>query len=145
MRTFLALAAHLSWPVYQFDVKSAFLNGDLHEEVFVAQLEGFLVKGHEEKMYKLRKALYGLKQAPRAWYSKINYYFLQNEFKRSNNEPTLYLKKEGEHNILMVCLYVDDIIYMGSSNSLVTEFKKCMMNKFEMLDLGLLHYFLGLE
>ena len=78
-------------------------------------------------------------------YRKIDYYFLQNGFKMRNNEPTLYLKKEGEHNILMVCLYVDDIIYMGSSNSLVTEFKNCMMNKFEMSDLGLLHYFLGLE
>ncbi|KAJ8499382.1 hypothetical protein OPV22_009934 [Ensete ventricosum] len=66
VRTFLALAAYLSWSVYQFDVKSAFLNGDLQEEVFVTQPEGFLVKGHEEKVYKLKKALYGLKQAPRA-------------------------------------------------------------------------------
>ena len=74
VRTLLALAAQLSWPVYQFDIKSAFLNGDLEEEVYVAQPEGFVVSGQESKVYRLKKALYGLKQAPRAWYSKINSY-----------------------------------------------------------------------
>ena len=70
VRMFLALAAHLKWPIYQLDVKSAFLNGDLEEEVYVVQPEGFVVEGMEDKVYRLKKALYGLKQAPRAWYSK---------------------------------------------------------------------------
>ena len=74
--------------MYQFDVKSAFLNGELQEEVYVTQPEGFIVEGKEQKVYRLRKALYGLKQAPRAWYSKIDIYFLQNGFERSENEPT---------------------------------------------------------
>ena len=96
-------------------------------------------------MYKLTKALYGLKQAHRAWYSKIDRYFQQNGFKRSANEPTLYVKKGGKNDFIIVCLYVDDIIYTSSSNSLVAEFKSHMKNKFEMTDLGLLHFFLGLE
>jgi len=81
VRILLSLAAKLSWPVYQFDVKSAFLNGDLEEEVYVSQPEGFGVSGNESKVYKLKKALYGLKQAPRAWYNKIDSYFLRNRLK----------------------------------------------------------------
>lgn len=145
VRTFLALAAQLNWPVYQFDVKSAFLNGDLEEEVYVSQPEGFVANGNEDKVYRLKKALYGLKQAPRAWYFKIDSYFQESGFKRSENEPTLYLKKTGKDEFLVVCLYVDDMIYMGSNELIIAEFKTCMMKKFEMTDLGLLHYFLGLE
>lgn len=121
VRTFLALAAQLKWPVYQFDVKSAFLNGDLEEEVYVLQPEGFAIVGKENQVYRLRKALYGLKQAPRAWYGKIDSYFLQNGFEMSKNEPTLYAKRQGKDSFF-VCLYVDDMIYMGSSFSLVDDF-----------------------
>jgi len=145
VRIFLALAAQFKWPVFQFDVKSAFLNGELNEEVFVMQPEGFVISGEENKVYKLKKALYGLKQAPRAWYKKIDDFFAESGFERSANEPTLYFKRQGESDFLVVCLYVDDIIYMGSSESLILEFKSCMMKTFEMTDLGLLHYFLGLE
>ena len=74
-------------PIYQFDVKSTFLNGELQEEVYVEQPEGFVKNDSKEKVYKLTKALYGLKQAPRAWYSKIDGYFHQNGFKMSENEP----------------------------------------------------------
>lgn len=96
-------------------------------------------------MYRLRKALYGLKQVPRAWYSKIDSFFLESKFTRSDNEPTLYKKQQGNGDFLLVCLYVDDMIYMGSSQSLVDDFKSSMMKIFEMTDLGLLRYFLGLE
>lgn len=145
IRIVLALAVQLKWKVYQFDVKSAFLNGDLEEEVYVTQPDGYVEKGKENKVYKLKKALYGLKQAPRAWYSKIDSHFRENGFERSKNEPTLYVKKYEKNDLLMVCLYVDDMIYMGSSHSLVCDFKSSMMKKFEMTDLGVLHYFLGLE
>lgn len=126
MRTFLALAAHLHWHVYQFDVKSALLNGELEKDVYVTQPEGFVASGKEEKVYRLRKALYGLKQVPRAWYIKIDSYFLENGFERRKNEPTLYVKKKNKFDFLLVCLYVDDMIYMGSSESLVAEFKSSM-------------------
>ena len=90
VQLFLALAAQLKWKVYQFDVKSTFLNGELKEEVYVSQPEGFEINGKQEKVYRLRKALYGLKQAPRAWYSKIDAYFQLNGFMRTANEPTLF-------------------------------------------------------
>lgn len=144
VRTLLALAAKQGWLVYQFDVKSAFLNGELEEEVYVNQPEGFVVCGKEEHVYKLRKALYGLKQAPRAWYSRIDAYFLSNGFERSKNEPTLYMKNQGKSS-LFVCLYVDDMIYMSSSTSLLEDFRSNMKKEFEMTDLGLLHFFLGIE
>lgn len=96
-------------------------------------------------VYKLQKALYRLRQAPRAWYSKINQHFLSLGFERSTNEPTLYKKLQGSSHILILCIYVDDIIYMSSSYDMAMEFKNIMMKTFEMSDLGLLKYFLGLE
>lgn len=94
IRTVLALATQNELPVYQLDFKSAFLNGELEEEVYVEQLQGYIVKGKEDKVYWLRKALYGLKQAPQAWNSNIDKYFCQNGFQRSQSEPSLYIKKE---------------------------------------------------
>ena len=144
IRTVLALAAQYKWLVYQFDVKSAFLNGELKEDVYVHQPQGYEEARNEHKVYKLKKALYGLKQAPRAWYSRIDTYFLKKGFNRSENEHTLYIKSNG-NDIIIVCLYVDDLIYTSSSDLLVEEFRQAMMTEFEMTDLGLLHYFLGIE
>ena len=93
VRVFRVVAAQLGWPIYQFDVKSAFLNDELEEEVYVTQPEGFVIKGEANEVYRLRKALYGLKQVSRAWYNKIDSYFRENGFKRSNNEATLYVKQ----------------------------------------------------
>ena len=105
------------------DVKYAFLNGILEEEVYVDQPPGYTVKGHEDKVYKMEKAFYGLKQAPRAWYSRIDSYLINNGFNRSNNEPTLYVKTE-QGKILMVCLYVDDMICTG--NLMLEDFRTVM-------------------
>ncbi|KAM1099314.1 hypothetical protein TB2_005809 [Malus domestica] len=143
IRTLIALAAQKSWKLYQLDVKSAFLNGVLQEEVYVEQPEGFAVKDKEDKVYKLHKALYGLKQAPRAWYGEIDSYFSQCGFKKSLSEPTLYIKVRGE-DILFVSIYVDDIVYTGSCKPMLEEFKEDMKMKYEMTDLGLLHHFLGM-
>ncbi|GKV09408.1 hypothetical protein SLEP1_g20916 [Rubroshorea leprosula] len=144
VRLVIALAAQMKWKIFQFDVKSTFLNGWLEEDVYVEQPEGFIVQGKEEKVYKLKKALYRLKQAPRAWYGRLDSYLHDNDFHRNENEPTLYVKMKGG-DILIICVYVDDIIYTGSSNILIEEFKKNMSAEFDMSDLGLLHYFLGLQ
>lgn len=144
IRTILAVAAQSSWEVYQLDVKSAFLHGELKEDVYVTQPEGFLVKGEEEKVYKLKKALYGLKQAPRAWYSRIEAYFLKEDFERCPSEHTLFTKsKEGK--FIIVSLYVDDLIFTGNDKRFCDEFKNSMMLEFEMTDLGKMKYFLGVE
>ena len=102
---FLVVAAQLGWLVYQFDVKSAFLNGELEEEVYVAQPEGLIIEGGEDKVCRLRKALYDLKQTLRAWYSKIDSYFRENGFEESNDEPTLYVEQRGNsHFWWRVCM-----------------------------------------
>lgn len=100
IRTLIALAAQERWKIFQLDVQSAFLNGELEEDIYVEQPYGFTVEGKEEKVCKLKKALYGLKQAPRAWYSKIDSYLIEQGFERRKNEHTLYIKKQGK----MICL-----------------------------------------
>ena len=144
IRTLIALAAQKKWKIFQLDVKSAFLNGKLEEEIYVEQPQGFLVEGGENKVYRLLKALYGLKQSPRAWYKEIDKYFMKNGFQRSKNEATLYVKKQGS-KILIACLYVDDLIVTGNDEEMIESFKEHMMKTYEMSDLGLLHYFLGIE
>lgn len=92
------------------------------------------------KIYKLQKALYGLRQATRSWYSKVHQYFIKMRFEHSSNEPTPYTKSQAS-TYLFLCIYVDDIIYMGSSSEMLIDFKETTMKRFEMSDLGLL----GLE
>ena len=126
------------------DVKSSFLNGYLKEEVYVEQPQGFIVEGKEDKVYRLKKALYGLKQAPRAWYSRIDKYLHDHGFIKCSCESVVYKKVIGS-NFVIFCLYVDDIIFMGTSISLVKEFKEEMKSEFEMSDMGEMQYFLGLQ
>ena len=145
IRLLLALAGQMGWKVYHLDVKSAFLNGILLEEIYVQQPEGFEVIGHEHKVYKLHKALYGLKQAPRAWYSRIDSHLIQLGFRRSENEATLYLKQNDDGLQLVVSLYVDDMLVTGSNVKLLADFKMEMQDVFEMSDLGIMNYFLGME
>ena len=95
-------------------------------------------------MYRLKRDLCGLKQAPRAWYNEIDTYFLKNNFQRSKSEVTLYVKKEHE-SIIIVCLYVDDLLFKGNDVKMMQNFKLDMMQAYEMSDLGLLNYFLGIE
>lgn len=136
--------AQRGWEVFQLDVKSAFLHGELNEEVFVEQPLGFEVRDAANKVYKLRKALYGLRQAPRAWYSRIEGYFMKEGFKKCYCEHTLFVKvKEG--SILIVSLYVDDLIYTGNSYELLNEFRESMKKEFAMTDLGKMKFFLGVE
>lgn len=144
VRLLLALAAQNSWKVFHLDVKSAFLNGVLHEEIFIEQPEGFVSKGNEDKVYLLKKALYGLKQASREWYSKMDDYLMSLGFQKSQSELTLYVKHEGT-NILVISLYVDDLFITGSNLEQVEQFKLEMKKVFEMTDLGLMSYFLGIE
>ncbi|CAL9009295.1 unnamed protein product, partial [Prunus brigantina] len=89
--------------------------------------------------------LYGLKQAPRAWNSRIDKYFINACFMRSKSEPTLYTKTQGNSDIFIVSLYVDDLMYTENNEEIIQEFQKDMMKAFEMSDLGLMHYFLGIE
>ena len=144
IRLVIAIAASQSWEIHHLDVKTAFLHGDLREEVFVTQPEGFQVAGKERKVYKLRKALYGLKQAPRAWNTKLNAILREFKFQRCSKEPSLY-RKDEKTGTLIVVVYVDDLLVTGTSTKQIFEFKREMATKFEMSDLGNLTYYLGIE
>nr|GEW31264.1 copia protein [Tanacetum cinerariifolium] len=111
IRLFLAYASFMRFPMYQMDVKSAFLYGTIEEEVYVCQPPGFEDPKYPDKVYKVVKALYGLHQAPRAWYETLATYLLENGFQRGTIDQTLFIKKQ-QKNILLVQIYVDDIIFV---------------------------------
>jgi hypothetical protein len=145
VRLIVAFAATKGWIVYQLDVKSAFLHGELSEEVYVEQPRGYELYENPHKVYKLKKALYGLKQAPRAWFSRIEAHFLTEGFEKCHNEHTLFTKTSKEGKILIVSLYVDDLIFTENDEAMFNEFKSSMVREFDMTDLGKMRYFLGIE
>nr|GEV21776.1 retrovirus-related Pol polyprotein from transposon TNT 1-94 [Tanacetum cinerariifolium] len=144
VRIFVAYAAHKSFLIYQMDVKTAFLNGPLKEEVYVAQPDGFVDPDHPEKVYRLRKALYGLKQSPREWYDELLKFLISKGFTKRTLDPTLFTIKYGE-DILLVQIYVDDIIF-GSTNPKYTKrFEKLIHSRFKISLMGEMKFFLRLQ
>ena len=125
------------------DVKTAFLHGAIKEEVYVEQPLGFEVQDRDTHVCRLKKALYGLKQAPRAWYERIDSYLMKLGFTRSNADPNLYFKVVQGKPLILV-LYVDDLFLTGA-DPLIHQCKRELASEFEMDDLGLMNYFLGLE
>jgi hypothetical protein len=126
------------------DVKSAFLNGFLEEEVYVKQPPDFESAEFSHRVYRLRKALYGLKQAPRAWYGRLRGFLFSKGFEMGKVDKTLFLHRQGD-DILIVQVYVDDIVFGGLSHSLVARFVEDMSKTFEMSMMGELQFFLGLQ
>ncbi|GKB57678.1 retrotransposon protein, putative, unclassified [Tanacetum coccineum] len=100
IRNFLAFAAHMNMVVYQMNVKTAFLNGNLREEVYVSQPDGFVDKDKPNHVYKLKKALYGLKQAPRAWYDMLSSFLISQDFSKGLVDPTLFIRRDGKELLL---------------------------------------------
>ncbi|GKB68137.1 retrovirus-related pol polyprotein from transposon TNT 1-94 [Tanacetum coccineum] len=123
IQIFLAYAAHINMIVYQMDVKTAFLNGILREEVYVSQPDGFVDQNNLNHVYKLKKALYGLKQAPRAWYDLLSKFLFSQEFSKGTVDPTLFIRRQGK-DILLVQIYVDDIIFADPMDTLMVEKSK---------------------
>ncbi|GJR84951.1 retrovirus-related pol polyprotein from transposon TNT 1-94 [Tanacetum coccineum] len=138
IRIFIANAATKNMIIYQMDVKTAFLNGDLQEEVFVSQPEGF--EDQESPTHVInppvqKKALYGLKQAPRAWYDTLSKFLLANNFFKGAVDPTLFTRKSGKH-ILLVQIYVDDIIFASTDHNACNIFSKEIAHKFQHVEDG---------
>jgi hypothetical protein len=126
------------------DVKSAFLNGNLQEEVYVKQPPGFVSSTFPNHVYKLQKALYGLKQAPRAWYDTLSSYLLSNDFTRGSIDKTLFFKR-NKADVILVQIYVDDIIFGSTDEKLCKWFSNLMSKQYQMSMMGELTYFLGLQ
>jgi hypothetical protein len=140
----LAYATYHGFKLYKMDVKSAFLNGPIKEEVYVEQPPGFEDSEYPSHVYKLSKALYGLKQAPRAWYECLRDFLITNGFKVGKVDPTLFTKTIAKD--LFICqIYVDDIIFGSTNKSSCEEFSRIMIQKFKMSMMGELKYFLGFQ
>ncbi|GJT87265.1 retrovirus-related pol polyprotein from transposon TNT 1-94 [Tanacetum coccineum] len=144
IRIFIINAASKNIIIYQMDVKTAFLNGELKEEVYVSQPEGFVDPDHLTHVYRLKKDLYGLKQAPQAWYDTLSRFFLDNKFSKGVVDPTLFTQKTGKH-ILFVQIYVDDIIFASTDPKACDLFSNEMSSKFQMSMMGQMSFFLGLQ
>lgn len=145
VRLIVSLASWHGWKLWQLDVKSAFLNGPLEEEVYVSQPPGFEVADSDGKALRLRKALYGLKQAPRAWNKRIDSFLTQTGFRKCTVEHGVYIKVISNSDVLLLCLYVDDLVITGSNETEIEKLKLNLKSEFEMSDLGELAYFLGIE
>ena len=136
----LAYACYMDFKLFQMDVKSAFLNGVIEEEVYVRQPLGFEDEIHPDHVSKLNKALYGLKQAPRAWYDRLKKFLVENGFIIGLVDTTLFIKKVDK-DILLVQIYVDDIIFGSTNENMCEEFSRTMQKEFEMSMMGKLTFF----
>lgn len=126
------------------DVKTAFLNGELEEEIYMDQPEGFVIHGQENKVCKLDKSLYGLKQAPKQWHEKFDNLMIENEFKVNESDKCIYSKYEN-NTCTIICLYVDDLLIFGSNLNAIKDVKSLLCHNFDMKDLGEADVILGIK
>ena len=144
IRVLISLAAVYNLIVHQMDVKTAFLNGELEEEIYMEQPEGFVVHGQESKVCKLDKSLYGLKQAPKQWHEKFDNLMITNEFKVNESDKCIYYKYD-KNICTIICLYVDDLLIFGSNIPAINSVKSLLSNNFDMKDLGEADVILGIK
>ncbi|GJR84463.1 retrovirus-related pol polyprotein from transposon TNT 1-94 [Tanacetum coccineum] len=144
IRILIAYACALDFKLFQMDVKNAFLNGFINEEVYMAQPPGFIYFEKPDHVYKLKKALYGLKQVPKAWYDRLKAFLIKQEYKMGMVDNTLFNKKKSS-NLIIVQIYVDDIIFGLTYQDMCDEFAKIIHEEFEMSMMGYLNFFLGLQ
>ena len=145
IRVLLSIAANKDWPLYQLDVKNAFLNGDLEEEVYMDIPPGFGNSSNRGKVCKLYKSLYGLKQSPRTWFGKFTKSIIRNGYTQCQTDHTLFVKFSSDKRRAILIVYVDDIILTGDYKEELESLKHYLSKEFEIKDLGNLKYFLGME
>ena len=131
--------------IYKFIKKTIFLNGELEEEIYMSQLEGFVESGKEKKVCKLVKSLYGLKQAPKQWHEKFDQVVLWYGFQINNGDKCVYVKQFDDSGCIILCLYVDDILIFGSNMHFINDVKSFLSSNFDMKDLGLVDVILGIK
>ena len=142
-RIIMALVAHYSLELHQMDVKIAFLNGDLEEDVYMDQPVGFAEEGKEHMVCKLKRSIYGLKQASRQWYLKFNDTIVSFGFKENTVDRCIYLKVGGIKFIFLI-LNIDDILLATNDLGILSETKRFLSNNFEMKDMGEAYYVIGI-
>lgn len=144
VRVLLSLAVNNDWPLYQLDVKNAFLNGDLEEEIYMSMPPGF-GNSKNNMVCRLRKSLYGLKQSPRAWFEKFSQAITSRGYVQCQADHTLFIKTGTTGKKAILIVYVDDIIMTGDDVEAIKLLKRDLASEFEIKDLGHLKYFLGME
>lgn len=144
IRILLSLAVNSDWPLHQLDIKNAFLIGDLEEEVFMSLLPGFEKRLGSEKVCKFNKALYGLKQSPRAWFERFGKVVASYGFLQSQADHTIFYKHSKMGKVVLI-VYVDDIILTSDDEIELAVLKKRLAKEFQIKNLGVLKYFLGME
>ena len=145
IRIMISLAVNLDWPLLQYDIKNAFLNGELKEEIYMDIPPGYENPTATGKVCKLKKALYGLKQSPRAWFGRFSQTMKALGYKQCNGEHTLFSKHSSPILVTLLVVYVDDIIITGSDQQEIKELEQCLAQTFQVKQLGPLKYFLGIE
>ncbi|KAL5840222.1 hypothetical protein ACOSQ4_012830 [Xanthoceras sorbifolium] len=145
IRVLLSLAANLDWPLHQLDVKNAFLNGDLEEEIYMDIPPGFESPTTTNKICKLKKSLYGLKQSPRAWFDRFSKVLTKCGYTQGQADHTLFIKRSATGRISILIVYVDDIVLTENYVEEMVTLKGLLAKEFEIKDLGNLKYFLGME
>ena len=144
IRLMLTLAVHNNWEIHQMDVKTAYLNGDLKEEIYMKQPEGYIMPGSENKVCKLKKSLYGLKQSGRAWNEKLDMEFKKCGMRRSKADGCVYYRTVGK-GLDIIVVYVDDLLIISPNEQTLKELKRLIRSCFEVKDLGKVNYLLGIR
>ena len=144
VRLILAIVASMDLELFQMDVKTAFLNGELEEEIYMAQPSEFVVEGEEHKVCKLRRSIYGLKQASRQWNLKFHQAVLSDGFEVMEEDHCVYVKR-SKNSFLIMTLYVDDILLAGNNKLLIESTKAWLSSTFDMKDMGEASYVLGVK
>ena len=145
IRLVLAIAAARKMSIHQMDVKTAFLNGDIDEDIYMRQPPGFKNKVLPDHVCKLNRCIYGLKQAPRMWNLKLDEFLVKEGFVANEYDRCLYSKVDENKNLILILIYVDDILIACSAITTILKIKIAFNNRFKMTDLGLLSSFLGLR
>ena len=145
IRTVLGIAASMNLEVEQLDVKTAFLHGDLEEEIYMEQPEGFIDKGNDQLVCKLKKSLYGLKQASRQWYRKFDSFMTDHGYSRTTSDHCVFVKKYPDGNFIILLLYVDDMLIVGQDTSKISKLKLELSKSFSMKDMGPAKQILGIR
>jgi hypothetical protein len=145
IRAVLALVAHYDMALEQMDMKTAFLHGDLEDQIYMEQPKGFSQLGQEHLVYKLKKSLYGLKQSPRQWYKRFDSYMIKIGYKRCEYDCCVYVRSLDDDSFIFLLLYVDDMLIAVKSIVEVNKLKVLLSREFDMKDLGAAKKILGME
>ena len=139
----MALASMMKWSLHQMDVNESFLNGVIEEEVYIEKSQGFEFEDRKTHVCRLKKDLYRIKKAPKDWYGRIDSLLTRLGFTKSKSDPNLYLKVMDDEPVIIL-MYVDDPFLTGNEKQ-IKDCKTKLAEEFKMKDLGLMHYFLGME